>query len=280
MDVKNFFVFVVMGILLCLQLPSCGKDDPEDEPVVTPVDNPVERPCVAPSSDLNGMKLVEVDGMTLSYTSDGILRTIQNNYDGSTHYSFDFENGIMKYENEKVCTFKTNQHGYITKAEFRGAIENSWYDTFYAVWEMSYNDAGHLVTAVYTMNHEVDANKVVMNFIWNGDLLTEVNGNGEYCSDHAELEKWDFRTELSYENAKDNTSMQYTYNMVEMIDPDGDIEDLMFTTRLFGKGPSKYPTKISNWGGTDNFEYILNDKGLVIEELNDGYVSATYKYSE
>lgn len=225
-----------------------------------------------------------------SYNSDGTLRQIVDY--GST-LTFDYEKGIMTFSEDDVvqeAKFTTNSKGYITGFSTSGSEEDEDVTYNYSVsYKFEYNGSDHITSA--TVN-EVSINSVTKEktyeynvtwkFFWNGDLLSKVEVTGE-DRDIEGTYNWSSIHTYGYEGSLENRYMQYTDGIAGEIDIDSSVEPAM-CVGLFGKGPAKYPVKISGDSEME-FEYKLNSKGLVETETSiyksedDDYIATTnYSY--
>lgn len=243
-------------------------------------------------SDFGGERLMSIGEDTrFSYNSDGTLRQIVDY--GST-LTFDYEKGIMTFSEDDVvqeAKFTTNSKGYITGFSTSGSEEDEDVTYNYSVsYKFEYNGSDHITSA--TVN-EVSINSVTKEktyeynvtwkFFWNGDLLSKVEVTGE-DRDIEGTYNWSSIHTYGYEGALENRYMQYTDGIAGEIDIDSSVEPAM-CVGLFGKGPAKYPVKISSDREME-FEYKLNSKGLVETETSiykseddDDYIATTnYSY--
>lgn len=242
-------------------------------------------------SDFGGERLMSIGEDTrFSYNSDGTLRQIVDY--GST-LTFDYEKGIMTFSEDgenQEAKFTTNSKGYITGFSTSGSEEDEDVTYNYSVsYEFEYNGSDHITSASV---NEVSINavtkektyeyNVTWKFFWNGDLLSKVEVTGE-DRDIEGTYNWSSIHTYSYEGSLENRYMQYTDGIAGEIDIDSSVEPAM-CVGLFGKGPAKYPVKISGDREME-FEYKLNSKGLVETETSiyksedDDYIATTnYSY--
>lgn len=248
-------------------------------------------------SDFGGERLMSIGEDTrFSYNSDGTLRQIVDY--GST-LTFDYEKGIMTFREDDViqeAKFTTNSKGYITGFSI-SQITEDWDEdededatyNYSLSYEFEYNGSDHITRASYK---EVSVNavtkekkyeyNVTWKFFWNGDLLSKVEVTGE-DRDIEGTYNWSSIHTYSYAGALENRYMQYTDGIAGEIDIDSSVEPAM-CVGLFGKGPAKYPVKVSSDREME-FEYKLNSKGLVDTETSiyksedDDYIATTnYSY--
>lgn len=266
-----------MTAALCATMVSCGDDG--DIVASTEV------------SDFGGERLMSIGEDTrFSYNSDGTLRQIVDY--GST-LTFDYEKGIMTFSEDgenQEAKFTTNSKGYITGFSTSGSEEDEDVTYNYSVsYEFEYNGSDHITSASV---NEVSINavtkektyeyNVTWKFFWNGDLLSKVEVTGE-DRDIEGAYNWSSIHTYSYEGSLENRYMQYTDGIAGDVDIDSSVEPAM-CVGLFGKGPAKYPVKISGDSEME-FEYKLNSKGLVETETSiyksedDDYIATTdYSY--
>lgn len=270
-----------MTAALCATMVSCGDDG--DIVASTEV------------SDFGGERLMSIGEDTrFSYNSDGTLRQIVDY--GST-LTFDYEKGIMTISEDEVnqeVKFTTNSKGYITSISTTEDVDDEEDDdatyNYSLSYEFEYNGSDHITRASYK---EVSVNavtkekkyeyNVTWKFFWNGDLLSKVEVTGE-DRDIEGTYNWSSIHAYSYEGSLENRYMQYTDGIACDVDFDSSVEPAM-CVGLFGKGPAKYPVKISGDREME-FEYKLNSKGLVETETSiykseddDDYIATTnYSY--
>lgn len=263
------------GLLTCLVmmtmsmgfLTSCddGEDDDKGGGFVTQTE----------SGDFDGTHLTAVGSngyyTNFVYNSDGSLRQIESEGD---KIIFDYKAGTATFSEGSFSSkarFTTNKKGYITKLSNSGSEEEgNWTVTY----QFQYSSSDHLTNVscnqVYTdlTTKEKEITDITWELTWNGDLLSYVEINGIDSED-----SWSANCNFTYTDAADNRYMQYTNAVVDYIDIDSGLEDMMYVG-LFGKGPSKYPSKIGEEIDHVDITYDLNSKGLVERE------NIHYNYSE
>lgn len=278
---RKFIWMAALTAALCTTVVSCGDDG--DIVASTEV------------SDFGGERLMSIGEDTrFSYNSDGTLRQIVDY--GST-LTFDYEKGIMTISEDEVnqeVKFTTNSKGYITSISTTEDVDDEEDDdatyNYSLSYEFEYNGSDHITRASYK---EVSVNavtkekkyeyNVTWKFFWNGDLLSKVEVTGE-DRDIEGTYNWSSIHAYSYEGSFENRYMQYTDGIACDVDFDSSVEPAM-CVGLFGKGPAKYPVKISGDREME-FEYKLNSKGLVETETSiykseddDDYIATTnYSY--
>lgn len=284
---RKIFLMTAMGAALCIVGASCSDDD----------DN---KGVVAPSevTDFGGHRLMSFGDYygdcEFSYNSDGTLRQITNEGDKIV---FDYENGIITKDADsykEIAHFKTNKKGFISEFTISGVeYEDGTKSDCLKEFKFEYNGNDHISKIAYhyqdvDIDSGVRNEAVTWNFSWNGDLLSTIKIQGE--STLGGHETWNNTQTYFYADAPENRFMQYTWNVVEAIDMDSDFTIPIYVG-MFGKGPSKYPTRIktdrtsisaSDGSESDSYEndisYILNSNGLVEFENPKGY-SIKYTYS-
>lgn len=272
---KHFCIMYISknGLLSCLVmmtmfmgfLTSCGDD--EDD-IIQEDDKGGGFVTKTEAGDFDGTHLTAVGNggyyTYFRYNSDGSLRLIEDDYEKIV---FDYTNGTATFidgTSEQKAHFTTNQKGYITELSNSGSDEDGNWDV---VYKFQYNSSDHLTNVafneVYTYLATKETTDVTWKFTWNGDLLSNVEVNG---TDNEE--RWSSNLNFTYTDATDNRYMQYTDEVIGEIDLDGGIEVCMYVG-LFGKGPSKYPSKIEGDYDDAYITYDLNSKGLVERENVD-----------
>lgn len=277
---RKFIWLAALTAALCATMVSCS-----DEPEVV---------ASSEVSDFGGERLTSIGEDTrFSYNSDGTLRQIA---DYNSTLTFDYEKGIMTISEDEVnheVKFTTNSKGYITSISTTEDVDDEEDDdatyNYSLSYEFEYNGSDHITSASY---NEVSVNavtkekkyeySVTWKFLWNGDLLSKVEVTGE-DRDIEGTSNWSSIHTYSYEGSLENRYMQYTDGIAGEVDIDSSVEPAM-CVGLFGKGPAKYPVKVSSDREME-FEYKLNTKGLVETETRiykseyDDYVVTTdYSY--
>ena len=277
---RKFIWMAALNAALCTTMVSCS-----DEPEVV---------ASSEVSDFGGERLMSIGEDTrFSYNSDGTLRQVIY-YDLTL--TFDYEKGIMTISEDEVnqeVKFTTNSKGYITSISTTEDVDDEEDDdatyNYSLQYEFEYNGSDHITSASY---NEVSVNavtkekkyeySVTWKFFWNGDLLSKVEVTGE-DRDIEGTSNWSSIHTYSYEGSLENRYIQYTDGIACDVDFDSSVEPAM-CVGLFGKGPAKYPVKISGDSEME-FEYKLNSKGLVETETSiykseyDDYIATTnYSY--
>lgn len=259
---KKFVWMAALTVALCATVASCGDDEPDNGGNVT---------ASAEVSDFGGERLMSIDeGIDYSYNSDGTLRQVQGL---GLNMIFDYRKGIISYREggkDQKVTFTTNSKGYITGLSSSSTEKDGYVTYNYTVsYEFEYNGADHLTYAsVNQVNTDTDSQKLdeismSWKFSWNGDLLSKVEIAGQSNGIDGD-DQWNYTNNFSYDESVENLYMQYTMGVVENTDLTGVVQTVMYAG-LFGKGPSKYPTRV--YGSNEmNFDYMINSKALVEAE--------------
>lgn len=259
---KKFVWLAALTVALCATVASCGDDEPDNGGNVT---------ASAEVSDFGGERLMSIDeGIDYSYNSDGTLRQVKG---FGLNQIFDYRKGIILYSEggkDQKVTFTTNSKGYITGLSSSSSEKDGYVTYNYTVsYEFEYNGADHLTYAsVNQVNTDTDSQKLdeismSWKFYWNGDLLSKVEIAVQSTGIEGD-DQLNYTNNFSYDESVENRYMQYTMGVVENTDLTGVVQIAMYAG-LFGKGPSKYPTRV--YGSNEiNFDYMINSKGLVETE--------------
>jgi len=283
MYIKKFGLLICLGMMTMSMgfLSSCGneeEDDFDDE-----FDTPLEENGTSvthtqsEAGNFDGTHLTSVGSDHYFTYFDYLGSQLKMTY-SDDEVTFDFSKGIVTMKEgdyEDTARFSTNEKGYLTELFSKGYDEDGY--NYTVRWQFQYNNAGHITNAVCSQRiiSDTDPDKnesidITWNLVWNGDLLlsAEINGSDTFDGN------WSDNIDFFYTDAVDNRYMQYTSEVIEAIDFDSSVNDFMYVG-VFGKGPSKYPSKIveksqenadvidTSWS---DLTYTLNSKGLVERE--------------
>ncbi len=249
-------------VALCAAMSSCGDDEPENDGNVI---------ASAEVSDFGGVRLMSVDGgIDYSYNSDGTLHQVKG---FGLNMTFDYKKGLMiadeEGENLEV-RFTTSSKGYITGFSSSGTVKEGYVTYNYNVsHKFEYDSSDHITYAsVNQVNTDADSHKLEeismsWKFSWNGDLLSKVEITGQSNGIEGD-DQMNYTNHYSYDESVENRFMQYTYGVVESTDLPGIVQTVMYAG-LFGKGMSKYPTRVYGFHER-NIDYMINSRGLVETE--------------
>lgn len=261
--------------------------------------------------DFGGRRLTQVSdhynySQTYTYNAAGLLTSLLDSY--SSHVISYTDGTITHIEDggyQVIEHFSTNKSGYITSVTSSG--QDSDDDDGYYTWQQNmtftYDSSDRLIKAQSSCR-EINSSGVVSytensnwEMTWTNDLLTKIDYNS-IDTYKGETDRSRSQSTVVYGNNYPNIYRQFTENLIETIDFDGEVEDFMYVNVL-GRASSQLPIRIikiikdiesdgSEYTGTytTDLSYEMNAYGLVAKEsatvISDSgqtYSSSSYYYS-
>ena len=205
------------------------------------------------------------DGWTLflSYESGRLVKVTKNTYSGyKTDYTFDYskigENKIMMSCHEEDLDYSIemilNEYGFVSKSYHSNG---EWY-------EFTYNKDKRI--NCMKQHHKDGEVEITYMTYTNGDLVKVEENDGDLC-------------QIAYTSRnitspiKNVASLMYKCDLLWGVDFDE--YNFVYMAGLLGMAPAHLPVSITRYGGTEDFEWILNEDGTPAECSFDYRI---YKY--
>ncbi|MCM1521839.1 MAG: hypothetical protein NC039_04205 [Muribaculaceae bacterium] len=244
--IKPLFLFI-LTISISAVLISCGGDEEkEDEP---------EMPKVSKTllTKITGDEIFQ-----FSYNPDGCLSKI---YDGDEFTITISYNPILINIDGNQINVTTNNDGYIK------VLHDEYYDTYTTY---TYDSAGHLTK--YEMTFLQSPGQYEQSeYTWENDVITHVILERYVMQGSEKISRWQISTDIEYSGTTNNGVITQMIDNIFGYYISGYDAPYLIMSGLFGKIPSKLPSKISSFNNViEADECSWHDYNIIYRTNNEG----------